>query len=214
MAKLISETSQSHRKRMFKDKLAGYLVGLGGVSVIFAIALIFFYFLYVVIPLFQSADVNKEAEYTLQGQGNVLAMSMEEQTEIGTVFSSAASIRFFNTNNGEVIKTQQLTLPDEVTVSSFSQTNFARSSAMFGLSNGHVIAIKHQYDVSYPNDKRLISPRITFPLGEAHIVVDHQEQALLKLAFQDADDEATVVALTADKRLLMLHFSKETSLLD
>lgn len=214
MAKLISEKSQSHRKRMFKDKLASYLVGFGGVSVIFAIALIFFYFLYVVIPLFQSADVNKEAEYTLQQQGHVLAMAMEEQTEIGAVFSSTANIRFFKTDNGAVIKTQQLTLPDDVKVSSFSQTNFARSSAMFGLSNGYAIAIKHQYDVTYPDDKRLITPRVTFPLGEKHLVIDHQEQALVKLAFQDAEDEATVVALTADKRLLMLHMTKETSLLD
>lgn len=214
MAKLISESSPSHRKRMLKDRLARYLVGFGGVSVIFAIALIFFYFLYVVIPLFQSADMDKEAQYALPVQGHILALAMEEQTEIGTVFSSDASIRFFKTTNGDIIKNLQLTLPEEATVSSFTQTNFARSSALFGLSDGYVIAIKHHYDVSYPDDKRLISPRISYPLGEKPIIIDQQEQALVKIAFQDAEDEASIVALTADKRLLLTHFSKETSLLD
>jgi len=214
MAKLISETTKSHRKRMLKDKLASYVVGFGGVSVIFAIALIFFYFLYVVIPLFESADQHKQAEYDLPEQQSVLALAMEEQTEIGAIFSSKANIRFFKTDTGENVRTQQFAIPDDVTVSSFSLTSFGSSSAAFGLSNGSVIAVKHQYDISYPNDKRLITPIIKFPLGEEHIVVDFQEQALINLAYQDAEEEATLIAQTKDKRLVMVHLTKETSLLD
>ena len=45
-------------KRALKDKAAKYFVGIGGVSVIVAILLIFFYLLYVVIPMFESADVD------------------------------------------------------------------------------------------------------------------------------------------------------------
>ena len=51
--------------REFKDRTARYGVALGGVSVIFAIVLIFFYLLYVVMPLFSGADIATEAEYSM-----------------------------------------------------------------------------------------------------------------------------------------------------
>jgi ABC-type uncharacterized transport system permease subunit len=38
--------------RMLKDKIAQYSMPLGGISIIIAITLIFFYLLYVVLPLF------------------------------------------------------------------------------------------------------------------------------------------------------------------
>ncbi len=214
MTELILKTSQSHSKRMLKDKLASFVVGFGGILVIFAIALIFFYFLYVVIPLFQSADQQKVAEYTLPDQGRILALSMEEQTEVGVVFSSKANVRFFRTDTGKVIKSKQLPVPQGVRVSSFNQTDFSGSSVLFGLSNGQAIVLKYKYIDTYPDDKRLITPHIELPLGEEPIVVDQQGKALVKLAYQDGEDEATLVALTADKRLLMVHFTRQTSMLD
>ena len=42
-----------HRQwRMFKDKVAKHSITVGGISIIIAISLIFFYLLYVVLPLF------------------------------------------------------------------------------------------------------------------------------------------------------------------
>ena len=49
------------RKRQLKDRLANFTIGLGGVSVIVAIALIFFYLLFEVWPLFKGAEVEKGA---------------------------------------------------------------------------------------------------------------------------------------------------------
>jgi len=214
MPQLISDTGRLRRKRMFKDKLASYVVGVGGIFVIFAIALIFFYFLFVVFPLFEPANQQKQAEYNVAEKQGVLSLAMEEQTEIGAVFSNRAMVRFFDTVTGETVRTEQLLIAEDVKVSSFSASSFGSSSVAYGLSNGHVIAVKHKYDVTYPEDKRLISPGIEYPLGEAHIAVDFQEQALINLAYQDAEDEATLIAQTADKRLLMVHMSKQTSLLD
>ena len=49
--------------RETKDRVAKYGVAVGGISVILAIVLIFFYLLYVVMPLFQGASLNTEATY-------------------------------------------------------------------------------------------------------------------------------------------------------
>ena len=49
--------------REVKDRIAKYGVAIGGISVILAIVLIFFYLLYVVMPLFQGASLKTEATY-------------------------------------------------------------------------------------------------------------------------------------------------------
>ena len=57
-----------YNQRAFKDKLTRYFVGIGGISVIIAILLIFFYLLTVVIPMFGSADINESASYSTSGE--------------------------------------------------------------------------------------------------------------------------------------------------
>ena len=47
------------RIRHVKDLATRYMIGLGGISVIIAIVLIFFYLLYVVIPLFKSGSIER-----------------------------------------------------------------------------------------------------------------------------------------------------------
>jgi len=32
--------------------------------------------------------------------------------------------------------------------------------------------VKHQYQITYPDNKRLITPSLKYPLGEAGIIVD------------------------------------------
>lgn len=48
--------------RALKDKMAASGIAFGGISVILAIVLIFFYLLYEVAPLFQSAHMQKWQE--------------------------------------------------------------------------------------------------------------------------------------------------------
>ena len=56
----MSETANTEfllRWRMLKDHIARHAVGIGGISVIIAIILIFVYLLYVVIPMFEGAEI-------------------------------------------------------------------------------------------------------------------------------------------------------------
>lgn len=199
---------------MFKDALARHLVGIGGISVILAIVLIFFYLLYVVLPLFESASIEKDGQYSLPAKGGqTLYLAMEEQAEIGLQVVSNGRVNFFATTSGKDIRQLQLALPAGSSVSSFAAGEAYQARLAFGLDDGNALIARHVYQVTYPNDVRLITPKLVYPLGEEPLQVDSNGNALVKIAFQDGEDTASLAALTEDGRLLLNHYAKEESLL-
>ncbi|MBU2967730.1 ABC transporter permease subunit [Amphritea sp. 2_MG-2023] len=169
---------RGRKLRALKDKVASVGIGLGGVSVIIAILLIFFYLLYEVIPMFRSAEVQPWVHndqvvepYAVPGAGKTLYMAMEEQAEIGIRVTDQGNIIFFSTTSGEVIKSIQASLPVGATITSFAMVS--ENSRMFalGLSNGQALVFKHTYKSTYPDGKRVILPNIAYPLGEQPIDV-------------------------------------------
>ena len=82
----------------------------------------------------------------------------------------------------------------------------------YGLADGRALIVRHRYRVTYPGDVRLITPYLEYPLGKTPLVVDEAGSALQHLAVQVDEDQATLVAKTSDKRLLLTRFSREESL--
>lgn len=210
-----AENIRRRRWRMMKDRIATHGVAMGGMSVILAIVLIFFYLLVVVLPLFGSADVEPVADYELPGAGGTsLFLAMEEQAEIGFRLNNDGQAIFFETKNGKLVDEKTLELPPGAQISSFVAGEPALARFAVGLSNGAAVVARHFYKVSYPNDQRLITPQLQYPLGEDALEIDEDGEALKHIAFQDGEEEATVVAQTADGRLLLTHFLKEESFSD
>ncbi|MDZ4262235.1 MAG: phosphate ABC transporter permease, partial [Pseudomonadota bacterium] len=210
-------SSIRHRaRRRFKDKLAKHLIGIGGIGVIIAITLIFAYLLYVVVPLFMPGKIETGADYTLPHDSgtSTLYLAMEEQAEVGVRFESNGQTTFFYTHDGKIISQLPLNLPQSVTVTSFAAGTGASRVVAFGLSDGSAKVLKHEYDVSYPDNVRIITPRISYPLGEAPIQIDSSGRPLAKLAVQSNEEQATVVSLTNDSRLLLTTLTIETSMMD
>ncbi|WP_455217399.1 hypothetical protein, partial [Kaarinaea lacus] len=209
------ENQRRRRWRMLKDSLATQGVAIGGVSVIIAIVLIFFYLLVVVLPLFSSADAERAAVYTLPGEtGPTLHLAMEEQAEIGFRLTGKGNAQFFSTRSGEMIKDLSLDIPAGAEITSFSAGQPGPARLALGFSNGSALVVRHIYEVTYPNDQRLITPGIAYPLGEEPLDIDDSGEALTHIAFQDGEEEATLVAHTADGRLLLTSFKKEESFTD
>lgn len=215
------ENLRRRRWRMLKDRVATHGVALGGMSVIVAIVLIFFYLLYVVLPLFSGAEMDRVAEYDVPGKvadggqrRPSLMLAMEEQAEIGFRLTADARAVFFDLRDGKLIDEQKLAVPADAEVSSFVAGEPAPARFALGLSNGAMLIARHVYKVSYPNDQRLITPGLEYPLGEEPLEIDEDGKALIHLAFQDGEEETTVVAQTADDRLLLTHFQKEESFSD
>lgn len=211
-----STASYYQRWRLIKDNLARYGVVVGGLSVIVAIALIFFYLLYVVFPLFLPASADAAAEYgTPEKQlGNTLALATEEQNEIGVRFTDSGHAVFFALNNGSTLKTVNIKLPENVQISSFASAAIDQGVVVYGLSDGRAIVARHQYHVSYRNSQRTIKPALRYPLGEEPLLIDAQGQPLRELAISLNDDNTTIIAKTGDNRIVLAKFEKQTSLFD
>ena len=200
------------RLRLLKDRIARYAVAAGGNGVIVAILLIFFYLLYVVLPLGKSPEMWQEAQYPLQVTAPVEYLAMEEQAEVGMVLDRSGLVRFLSTHDGSLIKEVRLPVPEGVTVDSFSAARPNSGVLALGLSNGQALVFKHEYSVTFPSDKRLITPGIVYPLGEPLVDVDTNGQALKMLAVQ-AGESYTLVGWSADGTLSLVKASASESLL-
>lgn len=216
-----SAVALRHRRwRHFKDVAARYLMALGGIGTIFAIVVIAFYLVYVVIPLFYPARIEPLGNYARPGASAApsLHYAVEEQREIGLRLSADGSAVFFRTADGAVLAEQQLA--GEAAITAFGAGDPAQASFAFGFGNGSALLAKHVYQVSYPNDRRQITPGIVYPFGEAPIPVDAGGAALRLLAVQYDGDAATLAAITDDARLVLVGIkpgrrsllSKETTL--
>ncbi|MDN2660270.1 ABC transporter permease subunit [Neptunomonas sp. CHC150] len=175
--------------RKLKDKMAGVGIAFGGISVILAILLIFFYLLYEVAPLFQSAHMEKwqhngqtVENYASPGEGKTLYLAMEEQAEIGLRIT-ATHAYFFNTLNGDIINESALPVPEGVEVVSTAVISEPQRLFALGLSNGSALIIKHDYRSTYPDGVRVITPSLEYPLGEEPLSVSDRPLALLGIAY-------------------------------
>ena len=208
----VSETYQKWRK--IKDQLARFGVVAGGLGVIVAIVLIFFYLVYVVYPLFISAESHAMYQYAVpeHSAGKSLYLTAEEQNEVAVRFTDQGQAVFFAVESGKVIKNTPVGVPEDVAISSFAVGVTARGHVAYGLSDGSIILLRHKYRISYPDNKRLITPQLEFPFGEQALQIDPQGQAITHLAIRVGESETTLVARTADNRVLLTNFSKEESL--
>lgn len=204
------------RWRMFWDAFMRRGVAFGGISIIIAILLIFIYLLLVVLPIFDSAHIKEKAAFSLPGPGNVttLHLALEEQNEVALRVTADGRFIFFDARSGEVIEQQRMTLAKDVTITSFADANPNLATVALGLSNGEVLVVQHRYKVTFPDNKRLITPELLFPLGKQPVLLDTQNEPLVRLAVQVGEDGISLVAATADQRLIMATYQQQESLLD
>jgi len=194
------------RWRMIKDHLARHAVRFGGLSVIAAIVLIFVYLVYVVLPMFEAAHIEKVASYPSPSS---LYLTLEEQAEVAMRVMPDGQVQFFHTVDGSPLKQVALPVPKDASVVSLAVADSESEVLALGFSNGQALVFRHRYQVTYPNDKRLITPLIEFPYGEAAMQVDPDGLPLLKLAIQADEEQLTLAATTPDRRVVIQHLSKD-----
>ncbi|WP_404341387.1 ABC transporter permease subunit [Pseudoalteromonas mariniglutinosa] len=200
-------TFHTDRSRLFKDRFAKWGISAGGVMVLIALLLIFFYLLYVVQPIFESAKVAKRASFPLSNAEKIVGLGVEEQTEVAFLLSEKGNVDFYSVekeNFGEKLTTLKAELSSEV--SSFASSAPYQGQYAFGLEDGSVVVVVPKFLVTFPNNVRKLSPRLDYPLGDRSLQVDEQGAAISKFAFSHYEDKTAVVALTADKRVVFSSF--------
>ena len=199
--------------REFKDRLARYGVAAGGMMVIFAIVLIFFYLLYVVFPLFNGAAIETHAEYTTDAD-HAAHVTLNEYNDVALMLNMQGKIRFFNANDGQLMLAPELPLPAETQISSFSKGASSTGVFSYGFADGRALLFKQDYKISYPDDKRKITPLIEYPMGEELLTVDPQGKALQLLSAQSNEEQTSLVGITIDNRLVLNSLVREQDFMD
>ena len=204
------------RGRLLIDSLVKYVMTFGGISVIVAISLIFFYLASVSYPLFKPVEVTDWNSYKVPGgtSAHTLYLSSEEQRAIGARFTDNGEVHFFNMHNGAPCGDVKIKIPAGVTVTSFAVGDPSEYIASYGLSDGRAVVVKQTYTVTFDTaNKRVIQPAIEYPLGEEPLVLDKAGSAIQKMAIQSKGDASTIVALTRDGRLLLSGLTATKNLL-
>ncbi|MGB1906188.1 MAG: phosphate ABC transporter permease, partial [Spongiibacter sp.] len=200
--------SAQRRWRQIKDMMTTTTITAGGIGVLLSILLIFFYLLYEIMPLFRTAGIESHSHYSLQSDSPAIFLAMEEQAEVGFRISESGQVLFFQVADGKVVLEPDL--PLSAPVRSFALESEDSRVFALGMEDGNFAIAKHDYKVSYPGDKRLITPSVSYPYGEDPLFLS--DSPITQLAIRDSE-EALVVVGVANNHLVGRRWNKEEDFL-
>lgn len=201
----ITKGGSAFQSRVLKDNAARWVVWVGGLGVIAALLLIFFYLVSEVAPLFAPADFKARPTYAVPGQGKTLYATVEEQGEIAMRVSDLGEVTFFDLNTGAVKLSQQLAL-NGLTVVDVTEVSAERGELAASLSDGSILQFSHQYDITYPDDKQLITPSVRFPKGAA--ATPFMAEAAQNLVVRENGDSQMLFGVDATKNVHIKTFNR------
>jgi phosphate transport system permease protein len=172
---------RKRRIRALKDRMARWAVSVGGLAVLATITLIFFYLAYVVLPMFQGAELESRKAVQpawLSDAGAPLLLTLEEQNQVAMRLDRNGLVQFFDAKTMQAQTQVKLPLPAAASIVSVAQDQPGSNRIALGLSNGQALVFEHVYKITYPNDVKTIAPGIAYPFGEAPISIDPQGRAL------------------------------------
>ncbi len=176
---------RKRRIRALKDHLARWYVTIGGLAVLGAITLIFFYLGQVVLPMFQGAELEaREVQRPawLAEDNQALLLAIEEQNQVAMRLNADGQVRFFTLADGAPLANIALALPADSRIVSVGQDTPGTRRLVLGLSNGQALVIEHEYQITYPNNQKTITPRIVYPFGEQPLQLDGEGRAIEQAA--------------------------------
>ncbi|PMQ09056.1 Phosphate transport system permease protein PstC [Pseudomonas sp. AD21] len=206
------ELQRKRRIRALKDRFTRWYVLVGGLAVLAAITLIFFFLAYVVAPLFQGASLTAKDAITpawMQDAGKPLMISLEEQNQVAMRVSDKGQALFFDIDSGAELTRVDLPVPAGASVTSIGEDQPGHPLVAVGLSNGQALVFRHTYKVSYPDGKKTITPAIEYPYGNTPIAVNESGGALEHVSLNATDSTLMLVGSTGSQLNVLSLTSEE-----
>lgn len=204
-----AERVRRRRMRTLKDRLSRYGITTAGLAVVVALALIFVYLFSEVLPMFRGAAIEPAQQYELS-TGPVEHLVLERYEEIAAVFGRDGQVHFLNADDGAALARYPVPVPASASASALGVSELATGLVAYGFDNGQMSLVRHAYALSYPNDQRLITPSLEYPLGEQPVTLDSEGQGLSVVAVQQTPSGVLLAAVTEDQRLLLGVFNTRT----
>lgn len=187
------------------NKSIRWMVTAGGLSVIFAITLIFFYLLHEVMPLFTPASHQPAVvqPLNLPADAQPLALLAEEQERLATLLISSGELHFIDLATGQTVQVLQLPLSGQQ-ITAVSPPHPGSPFLLLGLDDGRVLVTQVNYPVSFDagGNPSGIQPHLTFPLGEQALQLTTAQHAVKRLHHQYQQQELSIAA--ANEKELVL----------
>ncbi|MGF1872982.1 ABC transporter permease subunit [Photobacterium indicum] len=203
-----------NRGRRLRDRLVRFGVTAGGISVLITLVLIFFYLLYVTLPIFSSVTVKPRNITIASFPDTVAAVGVEENNDFAFRFSKQGELTFVSLkpeDSLDPIISQHSIANNPV---SFAQSLPRDAIFAYGQSDGFVNVVKPIFQVSFPGNKRISTASVSYPLGQSRFLLDPQGQAIVDLAISSRDSEAIIVGKTADSRIVAMTFKGQDDALN
>ncbi|MFP5431477.1 MAG: phosphate ABC transporter permease, partial [Gammaproteobacteria bacterium] len=169
--------------------------------VLLAITVIFFYLLYEVWPLFQSAKVEPQARHAT---ATVAAhVDIDEYRETGIRIEADGRVQYFRVGDNSSLGEARLPLPDGVTVSTVVRGSITSALVGLGLSDGRLLVVQPVYDTALSQDnQREVTPGLVYPYGETPLALDDSGAAIGVFALRGDDTQLTVMGQSQGRLLL------------
>jgi len=210
-----ARSDRFHRWRFRKDKLARWLIAIGGVAVIWMVVLIFFYLVWVVAPLFQPASSESRTITSRPAWADTAALwlALEEQQAIGLRFSQGGQADFFKLSDGSHAAAVPLPSGGHRDIARVAESDGGEGVAAYATSDGQIRVFDHSYrtDFSQGVAERRIVPFLEFPYGDAPLLTI--QGALGDLAISANDRELLIAAFTEEGLLRVFLADREENML-
>ncbi|MGF1725115.1 ABC transporter permease subunit [Photobacterium nomapromontoriensis] len=197
--------------RKVKDKLTRYGVTAGGIFVLITLVLIFFYLLYVIIPIFSSVKVTPIQTFTTSFSDKTVSASLSDHNDYLFRLSDRATLSVLPLTGpkaGQVIS--QYSLLDGAT--SLARTLPAEGIFAVGGEHGEVAIVKPVFNAVNSTAEQPVS--LIYPLGQAAIQLDPEHQPITALAVSVRSERAGIIGVTADGRVRAMVFTSQDGPLD
>lgn len=199
------------RRRRIKDRVANLTIAFGGLFVIAAIALIFFYLLYESLPLFRSAEFHQDRTYaTASAAVQPKWLDMDEYNQSGIRLLPTGQIEFFTVADGKTTGSQQLAIPANAQITTVVRGAVLQGLVGVGLSNGQILVFKPTYASETNGSQRTVTPSLTFPFGDQPLVVDDAGQAVQQLAIHEDEGKLDILA-AVNQQVLAQRFGEKAA---
>jgi phosphate transport system permease protein len=209
-------SARFHRWRSRKDRAVRWLVSIGGVAVISAVVLIFFYLLYVVFPLFLPASTKLEhiADNPRWQADKPVYLSVEEQMVVGLRVSSSGGAEFFLLADGSSVQMHQLPLDEQTRLMASSEAVEFNGLVAVASDSGRVLVFKHSYQTRFEGgvETRKVVPELSFPYGKQPLLLMPNTD-ISAIALSDSDSDLVLVAAGVDGQVRVEIFSKTENFL-
>jgi len=193
--------------RLLKDRLTRYSITLGGLMVLMTLLMIFGYLLYVVEPIFRSAEIKPLQQQPITS--SVIAFGSDELNEIGYFVDKNATVNFYPLVSTSP-QAKQVKLPVSGAVISDAKS---RATFALGLDNGNVLIAQPDFSLDFSSGTRKISASVRYALEQPELVIDALGQSISKVALQIDEEQISLVALTSDNRLLLTRLRAEENMM-